>query len=155
MSFHLSVPCSPPSLSNGYASHHKDFMSSLSFQSDLQSPPCSPNQMHSNNLTSPTNPHINSHHRHHHHNNTGGDHHTPQILVKPDNHMMYRSSMALHSSLSIPPPPSHLHPYSQTSSPLPAQLSGKHNIGILAGPKHGVVDFHPPTLSHTPVIIAE
>ena len=147
MSFHLTAPPSPPSLTNGYASHHKDFMSSISFQGELRSPPCSPNQMHSNHLTSPTNTHhINSLPRRHHHSNTD----TSQILVKPDpSHMMYPSSV-LHSI-----PTSHLHPYIPTPSTLPAQLSGKHNIGILAGPKHGVVDFHPPTLSHTPVIIAE
>ena len=157
MSFHLTIPSSPPSLSNGYASHHKDFMSSLSFQNELGSPPTSPptNRMHSNTLTSPTNrPRIDSlgHHHHHHHQQLVGDHH---ITIKPDPHLMY-SQHPLHT---VPIHPSHLHPYANPNpSVIPTQLNGKH-IGVLAaaGPaKHpGVVDFRPPTLSHTPVIIAE
>ncbi len=150
MSFHLTVPSSPPSLSNGYASHHKDFMSSVSFSSNkpVHSPP---SHMTSNPLTSGTTNHthlIDSLAHHLPHNGTG-ECQPPPLLVKPDaTHMMYPPS-ALHAMGLAPP---HMHSYAPNV--IPTQLSGKH-IGVLTSTKREVQDFHPPTLSHTPVIIAE
>ena len=149
MSFHLTVPSSPPSLSNGYASHHKDFMSSVSFSSKpVHSPP--PSHMTSNPLTSGTpdhTHHIDSLAHHLPHNGTGECQPPPPLLVKPDaTHMMYAPSGI--QAMGLP----HMHSY--VPNVIPTQLSGKH-IGVLASTKREVQDFHPPTLSHTPVIIAE
>ena len=159
MSFQLSVPPTPPALTNGFASHHsrpKDFPSSLTLQHELGSPPCSPSHLQSRNHTSPTNSHIDSlAHRHQHHL---GDLQSP-LHIKPDAHMLYSHPSALHS-LSLPPPLNssigqHMHQFAPTVIPSHATFGGKH-VGVLAGAgKHGV-ELNPPILSHTPaVIIAE
>lgn len=156
MHFHLQIPSTPPSLSNGYASHHKDFMSSLSYSNNhMGSAPHSPpnnHLVHSGNLsTCPTDlaadtlsqppPHL---------HNGVVDHHSIKT-----SHMMFPhpSSSGLHSLAVHPSPAAPIHPSYGTHTVIPNQLSSG-QIGMLAGQKTS--DFHPPpALSHTPVIIAE
>lgn len=148
MHFHLQIPSSPPSLSNGYASHHKDFMSSLSYSNDhLGSAPHSPphnHLMHSASSLSTCPPPTDLPDSLQPHNGHS---------IKTSHVMFPHPSSGLHSLAAAVHPSQPIQYGAGGNSVLPNQLTNG-QIGMLSGQKTS--EFHPPpALSHTPVIIAE